>query len=176
LLPAFLYGRPDIAVLVSQHADGQLIAGVAEQLGFATVRGSTTRGASEAGRRLLRRDGHLAITPDGPRGPRRQVQTGVVYLAAKLGLPIVPFGVGYDQPWRAKSWDRFAIPRPGSRAVLVTDQAMFVPADADRTMLEEHRRRVEAALLRLTSLAESWAEQGIPSVAPGPSVPLRRSA
>jgi lysophospholipid acyltransferase (LPLAT)-like uncharacterized protein len=125
---------------------------------------------------MLRADGHLAITPDGPRGPRRQVQPGVVYLAARLGLPIVPFGVGYDRPWRAKSWDRFAVPRPASRAVLLTDQSISVPPDTGSTMLEDYRLRVESTLLRLTGVAEVWAERGIPDVVPGRPPPLRRSA
>ena len=63
----------------------------------------------------LSRQAHLVITPDGPRGPRRQVQAGMVYLAARTGVPIVPVGIGYDRPWRTKSWDRFAVPRPGVR-------------------------------------------------------------
>ena len=55
---------------------------------------------------------NLTITPDGPRGPRRQLAQGPVYLASKLGMPIVAMGFGYDRPWRFNSWDRFAIPRP----------------------------------------------------------------
>ncbi len=159
LLPAYLYGRPDIHVLISQHADGQLIAGIAERLGFSTVRGSTRRGGVEAVRRMLRsaRAGHLAVTPDGPRGPRRQVQLGAVYLASKVGLPIVPFGVGYDRPWRMRSWDRFAVPRPFSRAVLVTAEPIRVPGTADRTALEHYRRRLENALNDVSDRAERWA-------------------
>jgi lysophospholipid acyltransferase (LPLAT)-like uncharacterized protein len=177
LLPAYLYGRPDIHVLISQHADGQLIAEVAGRLGFATVRGSTTRGGIEAVRRMLRssRDGHLAVTPDGPRGPRRRVQPGVVYLASRLGLPVVPFGVGYDRPWRMSSWDRFAVPRPFGRAVLVTTEAIAIPENADRDVLERCRREVEDALNHATDLAEGWAagEMGEDG---GAANPVRRSA
>src|SRR5919199_910181 len=69
LLPAYRYGRPDVWVLISQHADGQLIAEVCRRLHFSLVRGSTTRGGVEAVRQMLRagRECHLAITPDGPR-------------------------------------------------------------------------------------------------------------
>jgi lysophospholipid acyltransferase (LPLAT)-like uncharacterized protein len=118
LLPAYHYARPDIKVLISTHADGQLIAEACQRLGFALARGSSTRGGVEAVRDMLRaNDTHLAVTPDGPRGPRRRVQAGVVYLAARTGLPIVPVGFAARRPWRAKSWDRFAVPRPFSRAV-----------------------------------------------------------
>src|SRR5262245_19737220 len=147
LLPAHLYGRRAITVLSSQHADGELMAGIASRLGFSVVRGSTTRGGAGATRQLLRVAGHLALTPDGPRGPRRQVKPGVVYMAARLGLPVVPFGVGFDRPWRVRSWDRFALPRPGTSAVIVSDQAISIPRDAGRTMLEDYRLRVEEELL-----------------------------
>jgi lysophospholipid acyltransferase (LPLAT)-like uncharacterized protein len=162
LLPAYHFARPDIRVLISQHADGQLIAEICERLGFGLVRGSTTRGGMEALREMLRVAGHvhLAITPDGPRGPRRQLQGGVIYLAARSGIPILPMGIGYQKPWRAKSWDRFAVPRPFSQARCITGEAIFVPPDADREQLEKWRLQVEQALIRTSQLAEQWAEVG----------------
>lgn|SRR5262245_36363943 len=171
LLPAYHYGRPDILVLISQHADGQLIANICRHLGFGLVRGSTTRGGVEALRYMLRAGGdvHLAITPDGPRGPRRIVQPGVVYLAARTGLPIVPVGIGHDRPWRIKSWDRFAVPRPWSQARCVLGEPMAIPAEVDRDRLEYHRVQVERALLQATEIAERWAATGSlpPAVYPG---------
>lgn len=160
LLPAYHYGRSDIHVLISQHADGQLIAEVCRHLRFRTVRGSSTRGGIEAVKRMLRLAdrGHLAITPDGPRGPRRQVQPGLVYLAARTGLPIVPTGFAYDRPWRARSWDRFALPRPWSRATCVTGEPIAVPAESGREQLEHYRTLVGQAMEQVSAAAERWAE------------------
>lgn len=162
LLPAYCYGRPDIQVLISQHADGQLISEVCRHLRFRTVRGSTTRGGVEAVRRMLRlsKGSHLAITPDGPRGPRRRVQPGLIYLAARTGLPIVPIGVGFERPWRLRSWDRFAVPKPWSLGTCVTAPPVHVPSDAGRDELEQYRRQVEQALLDVSAMAETWAEAG----------------
>jgi lysophospholipid acyltransferase (LPLAT)-like uncharacterized protein len=159
LLPAYHYSCPEVHVLISQHADGQLIAEVCRHLGLRTVRGSTTRGGVEAVRQMLRvaSNSHLVITPDGPRGPRRQVQPGLVYLAARTGLPIVPAGVGYDRPWRTRSWDRFAVPRPWSHGTCVTGEPIRVPADLGRDEIEQYRRQVEEALLRVTEEAERLA-------------------
>jgi lysophospholipid acyltransferase (LPLAT)-like uncharacterized protein len=159
LLPACHYGRPNVWVLVSRHADGELIAQACRHLGFGLVRGSTTRHGAEALLRMLQlaQTGHLAITPDGPQGPRRRVQPGLVYLAARTGLPIVPIGVAYRRPWRMNSWDRFALPRPWSRAVCITAPPLRVAADAE---LEAERRRVEEALARVTADAEHWVETG----------------
>jgi hypothetical protein len=162
LLPLSQYARPDIHVLISKHADGQLIAQLARHLGFAVVHGSTTREGIKAVRQMLRlsQNAHLAFTPDGPRGPRRQVQPGLVYLASRTGLPIVPAGIGFARAWRMRSWDRFAVPRPFSWMTCVTPEPIVVPAEADRDELEIYRRRVEDALMAMGNLAEQWAETG----------------
>ena len=102
---------------LSRHRDAEILSHAAHHLGFEFVRGSTNRGGVAALRELLAksRTMHLTITPDGPRGPRRQLAPGCVYLASKLGLPLVVMGYGYDRPWRVRSaWDQFAIPRPYS--------------------------------------------------------------
>ena len=159
LLPAYRYARPDISILISRHADGQLIAEVCRHLRVGSVRGSTSRGGIGAVRRLVRahRQAHLAITPDGPRGPRRQVQLGLIYIAARTRRPIIPTGFGFCRPWRLHSWDRFALPRPCSACVCVTAEPICVPEDAGKEELEEHRVWVEEALNRVTALAERQA-------------------
>jgi lysophospholipid acyltransferase (LPLAT)-like uncharacterized protein len=163
LLPAYCYRGLDIFILISQHADGELIAEICRHLGFRPVRGSTTRGGIEAVRQMVRagKEAHISITPDGPRGPRRQVQGGLIYLAARTGLPIVPAGFAFANAWRMKSWDRFALPKPGSLAAVVTDTPIVVPPDVDRDGIEHYRRLVENEMLRLTAIAERWAETGV---------------
>src|SRR5262249_10844111 len=148
LLPAYRFGRANVRVLTSEHADGQLIAQLIQHLGFDVVHGSTTRGGVKAVRRLLdSQNTHLAITPGGPRGPRRQVQPGLIYLSSRLGMPIVPCGFAYQRPWRMKSWDRFAVPRPFTRARCVTGDPILVPRRAERDLLKQYRLYVESQLL-----------------------------
>lgn len=156
LMPAYHYGRRDIHVLISSHADGRLIAEVVRHLRFRVVAGSSTRGGVEAIRRMVRlcKLAHVAITPDGPRGPRRRVQPGAIYLAARTGLPIVPFGIAFQSAWRARSWDRFAIPRPWSEAACVTAEPIHVPESLDKEGLETYRRLVEDQLNAVTAAAE----------------------
>jgi hypothetical protein len=100
------------------------------------------------------------MTPDGPRGPRRQLAQGPVYLASRLQLPLVVMGFGYDRPWRTKSWDRFAVPRPFSRARAVIGPPLMLPAELTRAGLEQTRCRVERLLNGLTYEAEAWAAAG----------------
>ncbi|MEN0110741.1 MAG: lysophospholipid acyltransferase family protein, partial [Planctomycetota bacterium] len=162
LTPIYLRPAADLAILISKHRDADLLAAIAKCSGFGCVRGSTARGGVSALRELARRGRrqHLVITPDGPRGPRRRLAAGPIYLASRLGMPIVPIAVGYSQARRLNTWDRFGVPRLFSRAVVVLGEAMRVDADAGREAIEARRGEVEAEFLRLTRVAESWADGG----------------
>ena len=83
----------------------------------------------------------------------------MVYLAAKTGLPIVGAGMAFRDPWRAKSWDRFAVPRPFRAAACVVPHPLTVPPDADRDTLEACRLEVERRMNEATNEAEDWVKQ-----------------
>jgi lysophospholipid acyltransferase (LPLAT)-like uncharacterized protein len=149
-----------LKALISQHADGELIARACHWLGLGTVRGSSTRGGSKAMQSLVRAVGseaNLAITPDGPRGPRRKMQPGAIWLASATGLPIVLIGIGYARAWRLNSWDQFGVPVPGSGVTAVLSQPIYVPADLGRDDLERWRLHLERELNRMNEFAEDWA-------------------
>jgi lysophospholipid acyltransferase (LPLAT)-like uncharacterized protein len=162
LMPLYLRGHSNISMLLSRHWDANVLDRVARMMGFGVVRGSTFKGGSTALRELADRAavGNLTITPDGPRGPRRTLAPGWVFLASTLGIPIVAMGMGYDRPWRAGTWDRFAIPRPWTRARGVVSRAIAIPSGLDREGIEQHRRGVERLLNHLSDEAEAWAMAG----------------
>ena len=183
-LLAPLATRPKIRVLISQHTDGEVIAQICERLGIGVIRGSTARGGSQALLEMIR-DGdesaHLGITPDGPRGPRRVLKPGVVLVASQSGLPIVPLGIGFVRAWRFGSWDRFALPWPGSTVLGVAGEPIYVPQSLDRGGLSEWAQIVQARLLEMTELAEDWAarirREGSKSAPPAvPPLALRRQS
>jgi lysophospholipid acyltransferase (LPLAT)-like uncharacterized protein len=119
ILPMAVLRRDEgIAVLVSRHRDGELITRVIEGLGYVTARGSSTRGGEAGAREMLswaERGAHLAVTPDGPRGPRERAKDGVVYLAERSQRRLVPIAIAARSVWVMKSWDGFRIPRPFAR-------------------------------------------------------------
>jgi lysophospholipid acyltransferase (LPLAT)-like uncharacterized protein len=162
LLPLYLRGHSNISMLLSRHQDANILDRVARMMGFGVVRGSTFHGGSAALRELAARaaEGNLTITPDGPRGPRRQLAAGCVFLASTLGIPLVAMGLGYERPWRLGTWDRFAIPRPFSRARAVVSRPLAIPPDLDRDGIEAYRAGVERLLVRLSDAAEDWATRG----------------
>lgn len=162
LQPLFLRGHSNIAMLLSRHADANVLDRVARMMGFGVVRGSTFHGGSVALRQLAERaqQENLTITPDGPRGPRRRLAPGCVFLASTLGIPLVVMGMGYARPWRMGTWDRFAVPKPWSRSRGVVSRAIAVPPGLDREGIEWHRAGVERLLVYLSEDAESWACSG----------------
>ncbi len=162
LLPAAMRRGSSITLLVSEHRDANWLGWIAEDFGFHTVRGSSTKGGIKAILKFRKehQNSSLVVTPDGPKGPRRVLSTGCIQLASLLRMPIVPVGMGFHRPYRANSWDRFAIPRLGSRARLVLGPKVLIPRGLDHSGIESFRNWMELTLHQLTSEAEHWAEDG----------------
>ncbi len=159
MAPLNLGGDCNLTMLTSRHGDADLLCRLALHLGYNTVRGSSGKGGDQALRELISKSSkqHLAVTPDGPRGPRRKLAVGSIFLASQTGLPLVIYAVGYDRPWRANSWDRFAIPKPFSRARIVIGPRIYIPPNLDRAGIKYYRKRVQDLLNHLTQEAEAWA-------------------
>jgi lysophospholipid acyltransferase (LPLAT)-like uncharacterized protein len=108
-------------LVVSEAREGQYLVDFATSLGYRAVRGSSTRGAARALLGAVRelREGHsVAFTPDGPRGPRREMKPGVVVAAQRAGTAVVPVHARTSRAWRLNSWDRFMIPKVGARVTV----------------------------------------------------------
>jgi lysophospholipid acyltransferase (LPLAT)-like uncharacterized protein len=156
----FVYPGHRVTILISQHRDGEYITRVAQWLGFTVVRGSATRGGAVAFKQLIQalRDGsHVVITPDGPKGPRQRVKSGVIELARLTGMPILPVAFGAWPRRILKSWDHFLIPHPFGRAVYIWGEPLYVPADADKVAVEKFQSvladRLDALVMEADALA-----------------------
>ena len=142
-----------IAGMVSASRDGALLAQIFEHFGFEPVRGSSSRRGGQALLELTtwaERGYDLAITPDGPRGPRYKVQDGVISTAQLTGLPIVPASYHLNWKIQSKSWDRFQIPLPFACCEIVTGRVLRVPREADDAERERLRQQLEAELRAIT--------------------------
>ncbi len=119
-----------IHMLVSQHRDGKLIGSILRRFGVGVLRGSSSHGGSASMRSaitLLRSGRQVAITPDGPRGPRRVAAAGVARLAALSGAPVLPCSSQVSRRRVLRSWDRMVVPLPFCRGVLVCEAPIVVP-------------------------------------------------
>jgi hypothetical protein len=129
------YRPTPIHTLVSQHRDGQFIGAVVRQFGILPILGSSSRGGAAGLRNLLvvlKKGDLVGITPDGPRGPRRQAAFGVAQLAALSGAPVVPLAARTSRRVQLKTWDRMPVPLPFGRGVVVCGAAIRVPRDGWR--------------------------------------------
>jgi len=157
-VPLLRFPRPRTAIVASLSEDGRLQAYIMRRFGFDVLDGSSTRGGLRALSGSLERlqtGEDLAVAVDGPRGPRGVVKAGVVFLASRAGVPVVPLSSACTKAWRfRRSWDGFALPRPFSRVVVVAGEPLAVPAGTSLEELEIPRAELERALGRLGEEAE----------------------
>jgi hypothetical protein len=162
LLPLLWQHRgQDIAIVVSEAREGRYLSDFAVSLGYRSLLGSSTRGGARAllgAVRELQAGRAVAFTPDGPRGPRRELKPGVVAAAQRGGAPIVPLHAEADWAWRLHSWDRFMIPKPVSR-VWITYGRPFEVAPGEAGFAEGLERA--AAGLDEVSRKNAWHDAAI---------------
>ncbi|MBK8230395.1 MAG: lysophospholipid acyltransferase family protein [Candidatus Eisenbacteria bacterium] len=152
----------EITVLVSESADGEIISQIIHRLGIGTARGSSSRGGLRALLALTRvaETAPVAITPDGPRGPRHQLQPGVLLVAQRAGVPIVPLASGARARKRLRSWDRFLVPLPFARVRIFVGAPISLPdAIEPNALIAGWTATVQEAMLSLQQAADLWAEE-----------------
>jgi len=154
LVPLHVHRRQQIAILISEHRDGEIITGIARAFGQRAVRGSSSRGAARALLGLAREldSGYdVAVTPDGPRGPYRVFAPGALVAAQRTGAPVIPIGVAVSSAWTLRSWDRFIIPKPFARVSVVYGEAVVVRTERARdaaALTPEFQERMADAIAR----------------------------
>jgi len=153
----FSHRKQNIHIMVSEHRDGEMIAQTVSRLGFVPVRCSTTRGGLRALFRISERasSGYdVAITPDGPKGPCCAIQPGVMSLAQRTEMPIIPVTNAASFKKRLSSWDSYLIPLPFSRVVVMMGAPIYISRSLSGDELEKKRLEVEQALNDLTRRAD----------------------
>ena len=158
LMMPFLRVQGKFGMMISQHRDGEFIARTIKRFGIESVRGSTTRGGLSALRGMIRffhGGASLAITPDGPQGPKHIVQTGVVELARQTGAPILPVTYGASRKKIFNSWDNFIFPFPFGTVVYIWGEPLRVPPDLSKDEMEQFRLLLQNRLRQITEEADS---------------------
>lgn len=161
LLPcAYHYRHHGFGTLISRNRDGEYIAAMIRRWGFHVIRGSSSRGATSAQREIVRVLGQgraVALTPDGPRGPRQKMKIGPIRAAARAGVPLVPVSAGAASAWYFGSWDRFLVPRPFTRIAVALGDPIVVPSDPDPADVADVARHLEEKLNDLTRIVDEIA-------------------
>jgi lysophospholipid acyltransferase (LPLAT)-like uncharacterized protein len=185
LLMAIFTGRPiRMCGLVSRHQDGSYLSDGMRMVGVTPVRGSHQHGGAEAMRQMIERvrDYHIAITPDGPRGPRREIKPGIAFLASRTGRVVVPVGANCANCWKVQGkWTDMMIPKPFTTIYTICGEPLAIPADATREQLEEYTRELTERMRQVEIDVERFRageldEQPIPVVPSPEAAPLDRTA
>ncbi|MFY9329194.1 MAG: DUF374 domain-containing protein [Georgfuchsia sp.] len=140
--------------LISLSRDGSLLANLVERWGFETVRGSSSKGGSEALTNMvsaLHMGKRVLITPDGPRGPRHHMKPGAVIAAHRAGVSLVLCRVSVSSSVHGSNWDRFLIPLPFA-SIELEFITLAIPDNADRKKLDRLNIYAECLLKKLTPL------------------------
>jgi hypothetical protein len=162
LLPIYYFRQRGYYGLASESNDGEYISRVLKKLGWQVIRGSTSRGSVRSLLKLikaLKRGNQVAITPDGPQGPRYEAKAGTVYLAKKSDSLIIPVGVAFAKKKVIGSWDRFNLPYPFTKGRLVFGDGIAVDSDIDQEGIERKREEVNKALIAADNEAEELLNQ-----------------
>lgn len=150
ILPlAYFYRKQGIHIMISEHRDGEFIARTVKRLGYYPVRGSSTRGGSKALFEMSQvgnKGFDAAITPDGPKGPKHEVQPGTVVIASRANLPIVPIAASARPCWTLRSWDNFIIPKPLSKVVILIGKPLYLPAKFEETEIGALCQKIKESL------------------------------
>lgn len=169
-----VYGIPErekLHCLISKSKDGEIIATAAQAIGIKTVRGSQRKGGAQASLEILdilKAGNNVAITIDGPSGPKEIVKKGIVEIAKLSGVPIVPFawhnpGKGFI---KLKTWDEFCFPLFCKKLCLLCGNPIYVNKDADEAEIERIRKQVEDDLKMLQNEVhknfKQYFKNGIP--------------
>jgi lysophospholipid acyltransferase (LPLAT)-like uncharacterized protein len=158
LLPlTFIFRNCKVNAIVSRSRDGVLAAYVAEKWGHTIISGSSHRGGSAALRqslKVLKENGTVALTPDGPRGPKEIVKAGASQLAVISGAPVIVLSVHPQSAWRLNSWDRFMIPKPFSKVTVHVSEPVHagtIPPSDDK--VEEVRKAIQGRFYEAATMA-----------------------
>ncbi len=159
------YEGKKLSFLVSSHRDGQVVGKALKRFGFHAILGSTNRKGFTAFKQMLKANqegSDIAITPDGPKGPRYQVQIGVIELAKLTGRVVVPVTFGASRRKIFNTWDYFLLPYPFSKGVFIWGDPIAVDPKGDREHMEERRILLERRLNELTERADHYFDKKNP--------------
>jgi lysophospholipid acyltransferase (LPLAT)-like uncharacterized protein len=156
LMTPFILGQWSGPVIISDHKDGERIAAVFKKFGLHASRGSSSKGGARALLKIIRlaKEGASpGITPDGPRGPAQVVKAGVAQLAIKSGLPVLPVCYACNRFWRLSSWDKFYIPKPFAKGIVVVGEPMTAKAGESHQVFTQ---RLQIAMDKAQQIADDY--------------------
>jgi len=159
LLPWYLHGAPNFAALTSKSKDGDILAKILKKWKYHVVRGSSSTGGDIALEIMVEHAKNkysVAITPDGPRGPKQKFKAGAVITSKKTGIPVVLVGVGFKRKKILNNWDKFEIPYFLTNAKVIYSEPLYVNSNLSYEETSEIISDCEVKLNELQNQAQHF--------------------
>jgi lysophospholipid acyltransferase (LPLAT)-like uncharacterized protein len=160
LLPWYLHGSQNFAALTSKSKDGDLLAKILKKWNYKVIRGSSSTGGDIALGIMVdyaKNKYSIAITPDGPRGPRQNFKAGAVITAKRSGIPLVLAGIGFKRNKALSNWDKFEVPYFFTRTNIIYSEPIHVDAKLTYEETSEIISGCEAKLNSLQQQAQNFS-------------------
>jgi lysophospholipid acyltransferase (LPLAT)-like uncharacterized protein len=160
LLPWYLHGAPNVAALTSKSKDGDILAKILKKWKYSVVRGSSSTGGDVALGIMIdyaKNKYSVAITPDGPRGPKHKFKAGAVITARKTGIPVVLIGVGFKRKKILSNWDKFEIPYFFTATKIVYSEPLYIDSNLSYEETSAIILNCEEKLNELQNIAQEFS-------------------
>jgi lysophospholipid acyltransferase (LPLAT)-like uncharacterized protein len=159
LLPWYLHRNQNLVALISKSKDGELLARILRNWNYMVIRGSSSSGGDVALAILVdlaKNESSIAVTPDGPKGPRYNMKPGAVMTAKKAGIPLILMGVGVERKKKLNSWDQFQIPGFFSKAKIIYSDPIYIDRNLGFQETSVIIKKCESRLNELQMIAEKF--------------------
>lgn len=160
-IAAWVLRDSKITVMISDSKDGEYVSRLANYFGIETIRGSSSSGSEKAVRsalRILARKKPIAITPDGPRGPRYKMKSGALWFAASSKSPIIPLHIESSRQWVFNSWDKHRFPKPFSTIYVCVGEPLYLEREALENDIDQVTLQVEKHMMNNVAAVEKAIE------------------
>ncbi len=179
VVPTFIGRQPATVALVGRHRDGSYVSDILNSVGIRSIRGSSSRGGSEAVKQMIADSSnhHIVMTPDGPRGPRREMKSGCAFVASRTGKHVVPTAFTCRRAYYIPgSWTNLMIPYPFTTVHVLSGAPIAIPADASKGELERYTQQIQASMDQLNADADQLAAGTIQQPSTTPQAERRPAA
>lgn len=152
--------KRNISALVSQSNDGEFLSAILERWNYTMIRGSSHIGGKEAMQLMVdevEKGNSLAITPDGPRGPRHEMKMGAIRVAQRTGVPLILAGISVRKKKLLRSWDKFEVPLPFSSVVVKYSDPIIVAKELNNESLDNFKVIMQRKMMELTEQASEFS-------------------
>ncbi|MBD3287566.1 DUF374 domain-containing protein [candidate division KSB1 bacterium] len=159
MLPIYIHKGVGITAMVSLHFDGEMIAQSVHRLGYKTVRGSSTRGGKQAFKEMLevlKNGQECALMPDGPKGPRHSMKPGAISLSQQADAYLLPMTFACKRKIEFKSWDRFNLITPFSKAVVIYGKPLKAPPKMTPEQFKVFQEKVRQHMIENERKADEY--------------------